>query len=98
VESVRGANRDTILAFKHSEHDVIDLAAIDANAGLAGNQAFKYIGADSFAHYHALHHSVIGMIRFAGGIVQGNLNANLAPDFEIKVTGAPSLLAADFHL
>ena len=27
------------------------------------------------------------MVRFAGGIVQANVNANLAADFEIKVTG-----------
>ena len=45
----------------------------------------EFIGSDSFAHYHAVHPSVIGMVRFAGGIVQGNVNANMAADFEIKV-------------
>jgi Ca2+-binding RTX toxin-like protein len=92
------AKHDTIVDFNHAQHDRIDLAAIDANTGRAGNQAFVYIGADTFAHFHALHHSVIGMIRFVGGLVQGNVNAGMAPDFEIAVHGAKALLANDFHL
>ena len=50
-----------------------------------------------FAHYHTLHPGVIGMVRFAHGIVQGNVNAHLTADFEIAVHGsAPT--AADFVL
>ena len=97
AESVKGASRDLISGFSHGQHDRIDLSTIDANASRAGNQAFAFIGHDSFVHYHAIHPGVIGMVRFAGGIVQANVNANLAADFEIKVTGS-ALVAADFVL
>jgi hypothetical protein len=40
---------------------------------------------------------VIGMLRFAGGIVSGNVDAHLTADFQIAVHGsAPT--AADFVL
>jgi len=98
-ESVVGANRDIIADFKVAQHDKIDLSTIDADqrAGHAGNQKFVFIGADTFAHYHALHHAVFGMVRSAGGVVQANVNANLAADFEIKVN-LPALHAGDFIL
>ena len=56
-----------------------------------------FIGADTFAHYHSLHPAVLGMVRFAGGLVQANVDANLAPDFEIQMTVA-SMVAGDFVL
>jgi len=93
-----GPHRDIIEDFSHAEGDKIDLALIDANTRVPGDQAFKFIGSDTFAHYHSLHHSVLGMVRYSGGIIQGNVNANLAPDFEIAVKGAPALTAHDFIL
>lgn len=98
AESVRGANRDTIQDFSRYWSDKIDLSTIDANTGAAGNQAFVFIGAQTFAQYHATHPAVFGMVRFAGGIVQANVNASLAADFEIGVPGMTSLAAGDFIL
>src|SRR5207344_2212608 len=42
--------------------DQIDLTSIDADPGLAGDQAFTYIGAASF--------SGLGQVRYSGGVVQ----------------------------
>ena len=98
ADSAVGAGRDVIHDFRRMQHDRIDLKTIDANAGMAGNQAFVFIGSDSFAHYHQTHPGVIGMIRFAGGVLQGNVNGNLSADFEIKVMGVSTLTGADFLL
>lgn len=52
-ESGPGAARDIILDFNpgesNSSHDKIDVSAIDAKEGTAGNQSFKYIGNKSFS-------------------------------------------------
>ncbi len=49
------AKRDRILDFKHLQDD-IDLRTIDAKTGIAGNQAFKFIGTQDF-------HDVKGELR-----------------------------------
>jgi autotransporter-associated beta strand protein len=89
---------DTIMSLSHAQGDVIDLFDIDADRTHAGNQAFVFIGAQTFAHYHATHHSVIGMVRFAGGVLQGNLNADLAADFAIAVHTPAALHVGDLIL
>jgi Ca2+-binding RTX toxin-like protein len=98
-ESLVGVNHDTIVDFNRAQHDRIDLSTIDADqrAGHPGNQAFVFIGATTFAHYHALHPAVFAMVRSAGALVQGNVNASLAADFEIKVN-LPAMLHGDFVL
>lgn len=86
--TVAAAGRDTITAFV-SGADRIDLSAIDADAGLAGNQAFTFIGAAAF--------SAAGQVRYAGGALQANIgggNGNAA-DFQIQLTGAPAFIATD---
>jgi serralysin len=98
AESTPGANHDTITDFTHADHDVINLSAIDADTVHAGNQIFRFIGTDTFAHYHSLHPSVLGMVRFVGGLVQANVNANLAPDLEIHLLNVASMVAGDFVL
>lgn len=99
VESRPGLlHRDVIADFHRSQHDRVDLAAIDADTTKAGNQGFVFIGADTFAHYHATHPTVHGMVRFSGGIVQANVNANLAPDMEIQIKGMTSMAPGDFFL
>ena len=89
---------DTIMDFSHAQGDKIDLYDLDADTRKAGNQAFVFIGSDSFAHYHALHPHVLGLVRFAGGVVQANVNANLAADFAIAVHGPATLHAGDLIL
>src|SRR5262249_7360514 len=91
AESSPGAKHDTITDFTHADHDVIDLSAIDADTVHTGYQSFRFIGTDTFAHYHSLHPAVLGMVRFAGGLVQANVNANLAPDFEIHMLNVASM-------
>ena len=57
AESPRGAHRDVINDFNQVEQDRIDLRDIDADQrpGRPGNQAFTFIGSDTFAHFHATH-------------------------------------------
>ena len=43
-------NLEQITDFSHDQGDLIDLSWIDANTGLAGNQAFVLIGHSSFHH------------------------------------------------
>ena len=89
------AQPDTIMDFKHAQHDKIDLFDLfHATHGLP----LVFIGAATFAQYHHAHHAVIGMVRYAGGEVQVNVNANLAPDLAIVINGAPVLHAGDFLL
>jgi len=45
-----GFDFDRIADFSHAEGDVIDVSGVDANATLAGNQAFTFIGQTGFHH------------------------------------------------
>jgi Ca2+-binding RTX toxin-like protein len=99
AESKPGAaQRDVINDFHRTQHDRVDLSSIDADTTKGGNQGFVFIGADSFAHYHATHPTVHGMVRFSGGVLQANVNANLAADMEIQVKGLASMAPGDFFL
>jgi Ca2+-binding RTX toxin-like protein len=81
ADSGAGAKaRDVINDFQHLIDDV-DLTAIDANTSLNGNQDFKYLGGSAFTR-HA------GELRFAGGILAGDVNGDARADFEISVTTA----------
>ena len=88
--------RDLILDFGQGQGDRIVLQAIDADATLAGNQAFAFIGEGAF--------TAAGQVRFvqdAAGdrtLVEGNVDGDLAPDFRIELVGAPALAATDFIL
>ena len=84
-------SRDLINDFSHSQGDRIDLATIDANTGVGGDQAFALIGDEAF-------HGVAGELRFAAGIVQGDIDGDGKADLEIKVVVAGVLVAADFVL
>jgi serralysin len=81
---------DRIGDFSSAEFDHIDLAAIDANALLAGNQAFAYIGAAAFS-------GVAGELRYAGGMLDGDVNGDGLSDFRVQV-GVAALGFADFVL
>ncbi|MFT3987269.1 M10 family metallopeptidase C-terminal domain-containing protein [Aestuariivirga sp.] len=85
-----GTTGDIILDFQRGT-DVIDLSLIDANVSLAGNQAFTFVtGAFTAA----------GQIHFIAGthILEGNINGNLAADFQITLNGIGALAATDFIL
>ena len=82
--------RDVITDFQ-SGIDDIDLQAIDANTARTGNQAFTFIGSNAFS-------STAGELRFAGGVISGDVNGDGRADFQIGLTGVSALAAGDFIL
>ena len=98
LDSVTGGNRDVITDFSTIQHDRIDLSAIDADVSTPGDQAFVFIGSDTFAHYHDLHSDVIGMVRLEGSILQGNVDTTMKTDFSIGLTDVTVLHDADLVL
>jgi serralysin len=85
-----GSEKDVIRDFR-SRIDHIDLRRIDANANQGGNQAFTFIDHNSFS-------SRAGELRYAGGIVAGDVNGDGITDFEIVVAGVSRLTGSDFYL
>ena len=92
-----GATTDRVLDFSAVQGDRIDLTTIDANANVAGNQAFTFIGAAAFT-------GTAGELRVqASGtnqLVYGDVNGDGVADFLIVVTpvGAVPLVGGDFQL
>jgi len=93
IESIKGTTRDSITDFTHSQADKIDLAGIDANSKVAGDQGFTYIGIKAFT-------GVAGQLDYFNGILAGDTNGDKVADFEIAITlvGATALISADFVL
>jgi serralysin len=86
---------DRIVDFTSGE-DRIDLAGIDANTKVSGNQAFSFIGEAAFSH-------VAGEIRVdtsdpATTLVLGDVNGDGVADFAIALDGTHQLVAADLVL
>ena len=93
---VGGAGADRITDFSHAQGDRVDLSAIDADTGAAGNQAFSFIGS-------GLYTGVAGQLRAAvtaPGVttIAGDVNGDGVSDFHIMLFGNPALVAADFVL
>ncbi|MFC1457340.1 M10 family metallopeptidase [Microvirga arabica] len=86
----RMSSADTITDFRRGS-DHIDLRGIDANTKAAGNQAFTFIGKNAFR-------GKAGELRFADGVVAGDVNGDKIADFGIKVTGLSALSKGDFYL
>lgn len=82
-----GTARDVITDFSSAEGDKIDLTKIDANLLKTGLDAFTFIGSESFTG--------AGQLRFDNEILSGNINGNLAADFEIHLVGVTSFTAND---
>lgn len=82
-----GARRDTIADFQPGI-DRIALA-MDARTDLPGVQDFAFVGAGALAP---------GTVRYANGIVRGDVTGDGLPDFAISIAGAPALGADDFLL
>jgi Ca2+-binding RTX toxin-like protein len=92
--TVATSGRDTIYDMV-SGTDVIDLATIDANTVLLGNQAFAFIGNSAFS-------GTAGELRTATSganlILQGDRNGDTTADFAILVKNVATLAASDFNL
>jgi Ca2+-binding RTX toxin-like protein len=89
------ALRDSIVGgFAHG-FDLIDLATIDANTLVAGNQAFSFIGAAAFS-------GVAGQLRFTNYsgtvIIDADVNGDSAADMQILVAGTNFMTGTDFIL
>lgn len=75
---------DRIIDFSHAQGDVIDLAAVDANTLVEGDQAFSFIGTAAFG-------DVAGELRIeaarGGVLIQGDTNGDGVADFAIRLDG-----------
>lgn len=93
-----GATRleaDSILNFSRTQGDKINLHPIDANTGLAGNQAFRFIGDQAFTgHAGDLRYHLVNGEMF----IQGDTNGDKVADLFIAVDGLPEPAASDFIL
>lgn len=97
--------RDIISDFTHNNtlalSDRIDLATIDANTALAGDQAFVWKATAAFS-------GTAGQLRYFQEnplgtasdktIIEGDINGDRLFDFQIELTGLKALVAADFIL
>jgi Ca2+-binding RTX toxin-like protein len=93
-DSVTGGGRDRIKDFVAGT-DKIDLTQIDADTGLANDQAFSFIGAGAFSHTAGeLQAKAFG----ANTLVSGDVDGNGKADFQILLSGSVALQAADFLL
>lgn len=85
---------DVIVDFQRRIDD-IDLHLIDAKTGVAGNNAFKWIGGQVF-------HGVKGELHYRDAgrhvIVEGDLNGDARADFSILVRDVAALSRGDFIL
>jgi len=90
-DSAVGGNRDLITDFRRTQGDRIDLSAIDANANLAGDQAFVFIGGAAFSR-------IVGQARFSGGLLQLDVNGDGRSDMDVAVQGLTALLTTDLIL
>ena len=88
LDSTQGIARDRIGDFERKV-DEIDLSGIDADATRKGDQAFHFLGNDRFD-------KTPGGLRFANGILGGDVDGDSNADFEIAVAG--DLLASDLLL
>ncbi|WP_292931183.1 LamG-like jellyroll fold domain-containing protein [Novosphingobium sp. PASSN1] len=87
------AGRDTIADFSRTEHDLIDLAKIDANGGDAGDGTFKLVSA-----FNGSHGALVISAQGNQWLVQADINGDKVADFAILVTSSTALVAADFVL
>lgn len=93
--SVADANGDTIKGFQPG--DKIDLSAIDANTGVAGNQSFVLFAGNVFTSAGQVivtHETRDGLEHT---IVAGNTNNDTVADFKIDIAGNHALTSADFN-
>ena len=67
------------------------LSAIDADTGVRGNQRFDFIGGAQFD-------GEAGQLRYARGVLSGDVNGDGRADLQIAIAGVARLADADFVL
>jgi Ca2+-binding RTX toxin-like protein len=93
-DTAAGASRDVIQAFNAAGGDRIDLAAIDANPTLAGDQAFTFLGTGAFT-------GAPGELRYFASAGDVFLRATIpgsVSSFEVRIAGITVLAAGDIVL
>lgn len=89
------AGADQILDFSQADGDQIWLNAVDADALTAGDQAFAFIGNNSFSN-------VAGELRYeeisGNTYLSGDTNGDGVADFTVRLDGVIALAAADLVL
>ncbi len=90
AEASTGKGHDVIRDFTVGV-DRIGLAGIDANLALAGDQSFHFIGGAQFS-------GAAGELRFAHGLVRGDVDGDGHADFAIQIGHQLGLTAEDFVL
>ncbi|MFO1329000.1 MAG: calcium-binding protein [Rubrivivax sp.] len=90
-DSGLGVRHDAITDF--GAGDRIDLSAIDARAGFTRNDAFTFLGGDAPTLANAN-----GALWFRDGVLYASTDADVAPEFEIALTGVASLSEDDLVL
>ena len=90
-----GNAADVIADFSGADGDTIDLSGVDADTGTADDQAFAFIGANTFT-------GVAGELRAFTSAettwVEGDVDGDGGADFAIALTGSITLTQSDFYL
>lgn len=89
--SAADADGDVIGDFSLTQGDRIELASIDADLLLAGDQLFIWIAGAEFA-------GLAGQLRFADQTLEGDLDGDAIGDFQIGLAGLSSLSATSIWL
>jgi serralysin len=87
--------RDTIYDFSRAQGDKIDLSIIDARSTVSGNQAFTFIGTNSFSNKAG---ELRAVTKNGDTFIYGDLNGDGGIDVSIKLDTAVSLVSSDFIL
>lgn len=89
------SGQDLISGFRHGEHDVIVLKAVDANLAIRGNQRFDFVGFDQFSR-------TAGELRVERGADGMRISADVTgdgrADFAIQLDSLSSFRQADLVL
>ena len=88
-----GATRDEVTDFVPRPADVIDLAGVDADSTVPGNQSFRWVDKAKLTGAAQLGYFVSGGMT----IVRASTDADAAAELEIQLTGVKTLTAADFR-
>ena len=88
-----GATRDVVRDFVPGQ-DVLDLAGIDADSTVPGDQSFRWVAKATLTGAAQLGYFVSGGMT----IVRASTDADAAAEVEIQLTGAKTLTAVDFRL
>ena len=104
VSDSRGYNNDVITEFSRSKGDKIDLLKIDAKTGIAGNQAFTFIGTAEFSGEKGqLRYDVFesededGRISYTS-YIEADVNGDSVADFELTLQNVGSITKSYFVL